>query len=235
MKVTLFTHGCETPVALAAKMCYSGKPVDGIIDRYTSQDNGEFIEHIVEIGHESPLEHVSFTFLIEGISRACLAQLTRHRMASYSVRSQRYVEEATPTYVIPPNIQSDPQMKEIYEKAMRSIWGTYGALANELEDDYIHNGMDAKSAKKKAIEDARYVLPNACDTQLMMTINARSLLNFFKLRCCNRAQWEIRALANEMLKQVKGVCPNIFKNAGAPCVSQGKCDQGSMGCGRKVI
>ena len=191
-----------------------------------------------EIGHESPIEHASFTFGIEGVSRALLAQITRHRMASFSVKSQRYVREGSFEYVTPPEIEAIPEAKAIYDEIMAEDQRRYDALAAVLKDRHIKTfmaqGKDEKTAtrlaEKKAIEDARFVLPNACETQMVMTMNARSLMNFFRHRCCNRAQWEIKDVADQMLALVLEVAPNLFKNAGPACVS-GPCPEGKMTCG----
>ena len=163
-----------------------------------------------EIGHESPIEHVSFTFAIEGVSRSLLAQITRHRMASFSVQSQRYVREKGFEYVLPPEIDKIPAAREKFIQAMEDDQRTYEELTAALMEGYLkellEQGIPEKAARsraeKHAIEDARYVLPNACATRIMMTANARSLKNFFRLRCCSRAQWEIRELAEQMYRLV---------------------------------
>ena len=233
MKVHLIAHtpDPEAIVAAAAKICYSPLSVEEIISNAMDSDNAAYIEKIARMGHESPIEHVSFTFAIEGVSRSLLAQLTRHRIASYSVRSQRYVSEIGFDYVVPPEIAGDAQAAYIFEGAMGSLDMEHRQLVKRLSEIYAERGMNKADAKKKAQEDARFVLPNACETQMMVTMNARSLLNFFSLRCCNRAQWEIRELAWEMLRLCKGVAPNIFANAGPGCL-YGRCPEGEMSCGK---
>ena len=233
LKVMLISHSPnpEKVVAAAAKMCYSNSGAEHILDKLDDEKTASFLEHLTQLGHESPLEHISFTFAVEGVSRALLAQLTRHRIASYSVKSQRYVEEAGYTYITPPEILENPDAKKLYDQTMADIGKAYEALTQVLFEKHKAS-MDEKAAKKKAIEDARFVLPNACETKLIMTFNARSLLNFFKMRCCNRAQWEIRALADEILRQVKEVAPVIFRYAGPECV-HGVCPEGSMSCGKR--
>lgn len=237
MKVTLIsnTDAPEAVVATAARTCYSSKPVLDIFDDIFPDQDGttdaEYIEMLASNGHESPIEHASFTFAIEDVSRSLLAQLTRHRIASYSVRSQRYVSEKDFSYVIPPEIMGDDESLEVYGDVMAEIRFGYGKLVDRLMEIHEATGMKKRDARKKAQEDARYILPNACCTQLVVTMNARSLLNFFRQRCCNRAQWEIRELANEMLKLCKDVAPAIFANAGAACV-RGKCPEGNMSCGK---
>lgn len=239
-KVTLLTYTPqpEKNVASAAKLCYASTDIDGIREGLTEEKISSFVNMLSEIGHESPIEHAVFTFGIEGVSRALLAQITRHRIASFSVQSQRYVKENNMEYVTPPEIAANPKAQEIYLEAMQYAEDTYHKLANILEEKHyntlISKGMDEKQAKraaeKQAIEDARFVLPNACDTKMVVTMNARSLMNFFTHRCCNRAQWEIREVAKQMLKLVLEVAPNLFKKAGPPCF-RGACPEGKMSCG----
>lgn len=241
MKVIMLSHTPhpEQLVATAAKLCYSKVGVKELKKKLDAESTEKFLNRLAELGHESPIEHISFTFGIEGVSRSMLAQITRHRIASFSVKSQRYVKEGQFEFVTPPEIEKIPEAKAEFLKAMADDVASYNKLADVLFakhfNDMINAGTDEKKAKrdaeKKAIEDARYVLPNACETKLVVTMNARSLLNFFKLRCCNRAQDEIRAVADEMLKLCKKTAPLIFKYAGAPCV-HGKCTEGKMSCGK---
>ncbi len=240
-KVTLITHTPEPEraVASAAKLCYSPASISDIREGLTEEKTAAFVDMLATIGHESPIEHVTFTFGIEGVSRALLAQITRHRMASFSVQSQRYVREAHFEYVLPPEIGDNAEAAALYKKAMAEDQEYYEKLTDILKDKHkkamIAEGMDEKAAdraaEKKAIEDARFVLPNACETKMVLTMNARSLYNFFRHRCCNRAQWEIREVADQMLKLVYEVAPNLFKKAGAPCVCGG-CPEGKMTCGK---
>jgi len=240
-KVTLITY---TPmpvmtVATAAKLCYSPVSIGELQDGLTDEKAASFVNMLSEIGHESPIEHASFTFGIEGVSRSLLAQITRHRIASYSVQSQRYVREKAFEYVLPPAIEAIPEAKELYEEIMRADQEYYERLAALLKEKHISElvagGMSeaeaARKAEKMAIEDARFVLPNACTTKMIVTMNARSLKNFFEHRCCNRAQWEIRDVANQMLALVKGVAPELFELCGPPCV-RGGCPEGKMSCGK---
>ncbi|MBQ6825145.1 MAG: FAD-dependent thymidylate synthase [Clostridia bacterium] len=239
-KVYLLAHtpNPEHTVASAAKLCYSSSTITGLTDNLTDEKAASFVEMLAEIGHESPIEHASFTFGIEGVSRALLAQITRHRMASFSVKSQRYVREGSFEYVTPPEIAEVPEALEIYDEIMAEDQRKYDRLTEILKEKHIKSflaeGKDQKTAErmaeKKAIEDARFVLPNACETQMIMTMNARSLQNFFKVRCCKRAQWEIQDIANQMLALVSEVAPNLFKNAGPSCI-KGKCSEGKMSCG----
>ena len=171
----------------------------------------------------SPVEHASFTFVVEGISRACSHQLVRHRLASYSQQSQRYVGEEEFDYIIPPSIREDLELKTLFEDTMESIRKSYTFFADKL----VEKGSSTESAR----EDARFVLPNATETKIMITMNARELLHFFHQRLCNRAQWEIRAMALSMLKLVKPIAPTIFRHSGPPCV-KGKCPEGARTCGK---
>lgn len=231
----------EKIIAAAAKLCYSPSGTQDILDGLTDEKTEKFIDMLASLGHESPIEHASYTFAIEGVSRSLLAQLTRHRLASYSVKSQRYVKEGQFEYITPPEIENSPEAKALYIKAMEDDQKTYNELTDILMKKHIktllESGMDEKQAEKQAekmaIEDARFVLPNACETKLIMTINARSLMNFFHHRCCSRAQWEIRDLACQMLTLVREVSPVLFKNAGPSCVN-GACPEGKMTCGKAV-
>lgn len=224
-KVKLLTHTPEPEkyIAAAAKLCYSTSDIKGIMEDLTKEKIDSFVAMLGSVGHGSPFEHVSFTFGIEGVSRSLTHQLVRHRIgASYSQKSQRYVTEGQFEYVIPPSIENNLKAKELFIKAMEEDQKIYDELVAILMED---------RDQKKAIEDARFVLPNACETKIVVTMNARALFHFFELRCCTRAQWEIRELANQMLECVKEVAPVIFKNCGPSCV-RGKCKEGSMSCGR---
>lgn len=241
-KVTLisYTPQPEKTVASAAKLCYSPVSIEEIQEGLTEEKTAAFVDMLAEIGHESPIEHASFTFGIEGISRSLLAQITRHRLASYSVQSQRYVKESMFEFVLPPEIEAVPEAKEEFLRAMEEDQRHYDRLTEILTErhipEFLAQGKPEKEAhrlaSKKAIEDARFVLPNACATKMVCTMNARSLMNFFTHRCCNRAQWEIRELATEMLHLVLEVAPNLFKNAGPACL-RGACPEGKMSCGKQ--
>lgn len=241
MKVTLIVHtpDPERTVAAAAKLCYSPAEIDTILDGLTPEKTAGFLEMLGEIGHESPIEHASFTFGIEGVSRSLLAQITRHRIASYSVQSQRYVHEDGFDYVLPPQIAEDGEAKAVFLEAMASAEESYQKITEILKAKnkarLLAQGKDekaaARQAEKTAIEDARFVLPNACDTKMIVTMNARSLQNFFRHRCCNRAQWEIRELAEEILSLCREAAPHLFAKSGPPCVS-GPCPEGKMSCGQ---
>ena len=233
LKVTLLAHTPEPEklIAMAAKLCYSPSSIENIEQGLTAEKTEKFIEYLLSLGHESPIEHVTFTFGIEGVSRSLLAQVTRHRLASYSVKSQRYVTEGQFSYVVPPAVAKDPSARQAYIETMEELSRRYNDLAAILKKRHMDEGMTEKAAEKAAIEDARFVLPNACETKLIMTFNARSLMNFFRHRCCERAQWEIRAMADEMLRLVKEIAPTLFQKAGPSCVAGG-CPEGKMSCGK---
>lgn len=243
LKVKLISH-TENPekiIASAAKLCYSSAGVDTILDGLTEEKTTEFINMLMSLSHESPIEHASFTFAVEGVSRSLTHQLVRHRIASYSQQSQRYVKLNQFEYIIPPEIEGIKEAKDIYINAMKEAQESYDNLISILFDKHLNSLMAKgasvekakKMAEKKSIEDARYVFPNACETKIVLTMNARTLYNFFVHRCCERAQWEIRNLADEMLKEVKKVAPTLFKNCGPSCV-KGPCSEGVMTCGDMV-
>lgn len=229
----------EQVVAAAAKLCYSKVGCDQILENLTEDKTINFIKMLSSIGHESPFEHLNFTFSIEGISRTCSHQIVRHRHGSFSQQSQRYVDlKESFSIVIPDAIQNNEKAKLLYIKSVLEDYDSYVEITEELyqqnvKENNLKTKEELKNAKKKALEDARFALPNACETKMVMTMNARCLFNFFKERCCNRAQWEIREVANQMLDQVLDVAPNVFMYAGASCV-YGKCKEGKMGCGNPV-
>ena len=241
MNVKLIAHTAlpEKVVAAAAKLCYSDTGAMDLMEDLTDEKAGKFVEMLGTIGHQSPIEHASFTFAIEGVSRTLLAQITRHRIASFSVQSQRYVKLTHFAYVTPPEIAAVPEALALFDETMQNCVESYRKLTEILEArhfaDFMAQGLPEKEAKrraeKKAIEDARFVLPNAAETKMVMTMNARELLHFFRLRCCNRAQWEIRALAKAMVAEVYPVAPALFAHAGPSCVS-GSCPEGKMSCGK---
>ncbi len=239
--VRLMTHTPEPEkmVAAAAKLCYSPHGATELMEGLETEAVEHFVQLLTKMGHESPIEHISFTFSVEGVSRSLTHQLVRHRIASYSQKSQRYVREGGFEFVIPPAIDENAEIREVFVKTMEEQQKAYDQLADRLAEQYkvalMKEGLtEAKarsSAEKRAIEDARYVLPNACETKIVITMNARSLLHFFNIRCCNRAQWEIRNLATEMLRQVKQIAPSIFAMAGPDCVYE-TCGEGVMTCGK---
>lgn len=215
MNVMLISHtpNPDALAGLAASFCTANSNTRKALDR------------AMEDKHFSVTEHVTFTFIILGVSRALLAQLTRHRIASFSVQSQRYVSQLQFEYVIPPAIKELGEgAEEEYADQMATIQGWYAGWQERL--------LAAGRTKHEANEDARFVLPNAAQTRLMMTMNARELMHFFDLRCCSCAQWEIREMAWQMLKECKKVAPRLFQDAGPSCV-HGPCPEGKRSCGMK--
>ncbi|MDD4335097.1 MAG: FAD-dependent thymidylate synthase [Desulfotomaculaceae bacterium] len=223
-----YTPNPQEAVAMGAKLCYSAAGIEDLKHGIEAGSQDAFLERLMEFGHFSPIEHASFTFGIEGVSRSLLAQITRHRIASFSVKSQRYVSEASGAkeeevfgYIIPPRITAlGPEAVKEFEAQMGQIQEWYDGWVEKL-------GSSGKSTN----EDARFILPNAAETKMMVTMNARELLHFFNLRCCNRAQWEIRALAAEMLRLVREAAPILFGEAGPGCL-KGSCPEGKMSCGK---
>ncbi len=212
-----YTKDPEKIVAQSARLCYSALSVEDLEEKLTNESITKLINKIMKLGHYSVLEHATFTFAIEGISRVTSHQLVRHRLASFSQQSQRYVKinkEGFP-YIVPKTIAQEGKLNKIFINAVEKLDGIYQLLL-----DY---NIDA--------EDARYILPQAVTTKIIITANARELLHIFRLRCCNRAQWEIREAAIEMLKKVKYIAPTIFKNAGPPCIL-GPCSEGELSCGK---
>ena len=225
MKVVLMRHTLspEEVVALGARLCYSKARVDDLLERVEAKDQTDFVHKIMSMGHDSVLEHASFTFGIEGVSRTLLAQITRHRVASFSVQSQRYVSyESGFGYIVPPKIEAlgEDAVAE-FEQQMATIHQWYTDWQQKLGTGEGGN------------EDARFVLPGACETRMMVTMNVRELRHFFSLRMCSRAQWEIRALAAEMHRLCMEVAPTLFENAGPGCL-RGACPEGEKTCGKML-
>ncbi len=217
MQVELLYHtpDPERAIATAARLCYAPVGASELMETMPEERVASVLSTIMESGHFSTLEHASYTFAIDGVSRALTHQLVRHRLASFNQQSQRYVKfkDELP-FVEPPSIAANEQAREIFDGFMKNAQEAYAQL--------VELGIPA--------EDARFVLPNAVETKIVVTMNVRELLHFFSLRCCNRAQWEIRALAHRMLELVRPTAPFIFLDAGAPCV-KGTCPEGKMTCG----
>lgn len=219
VKVTLisYTLDPEQTIVAGIRQCYSDKGGAELKEKTPLETTQRLINQIVKSGHTSTIEHANFTFAIEGISRALTHQLVRHRIASYSQQSQRYVAMKEDfNYILPPAIRNKPEALKIYENVIKQIAGAYQDLLK----------LDIKA------EDARYLMPNAAETKIVVTMNARSLLHFFEKRLCTRAQWEIRKMAELMLELVKPVAPEIFKHAGPTCVTDKICWEGNMSCGK---
>ena len=217
MKVSLlaYTQNADAICAAAGKSCYSERSSQDLLGDGNPE---KVLGKIVGMGHHSVIEHASFTFSVEGVSRSLTHQLVRHRVASFSQQSQRYVPLNEPTFVVPHTVEEDEECMRVYRETMDTVWKAYNKLAEKIP-----------------AEDARYLLPNGCTTNITITMNARELRHFFSLRCCNRAQWEIREMADEMLRLCKEVSPTIFAKAGPPCI-RGPCPEGKLSCGhpRKI-
>lgn len=216
MKVKLLEHTKDPDLlaTAAARTCRSSEGASELKEE-DEEKLIKVLQKTIEKGHTSVIEHANFTFSIEGISRACSHQLVRHRLASYSQQSQRHIKPDEEKYVTPPKIKKNSQAQDKFEKAMKKAWEAYKELAQ---------------IKEIPKEDSRFVLPNATKTNIVVTMNARSLLNFFKQRTCLHAQWEIRTVANKMLKKAKEIAPKIFQNAGPPCKVEGECPEDDSSC-----
>ncbi|GAI98152.1 unnamed protein product, partial [marine sediment metagenome] len=209
-----FTEKPETMVAVAARLCYSPVGVSELLEELGEREVNKLVRFVIKSGHLSTIEHICFTFAIEGVSRALTHQLVRHRVASYNQQSQRYVSfKDNFEYIVPPEIEKNNDIRKKYDSLIGEIHDMYREL--------LDSGIEA--------EDARYLLPNAAETKIIVTMNGRELLHFFTVRCCNRAQWEIREMAINMLKQVKKVAPVVFETAGPNCL-RGPCPEGKFKC-----
>ena len=265
MNVQLLSHtkDPELLIATAAKLCYSPSNIDDLMNAQTPEEVDNFISRLEDMGHESPFEHVSYTFAIEGVSRVLEQQLTRHRIASYSIQSGRYVDRSNAEFYMPGDIEDCEIARDMYidviEHSKEAYDNIYKALLhqylliecstmNELEIfmdklktdrdycfDWFKNNESKeikaifRNKKKKALENARFVFPSSLETKIIVTMNVRTLWNFFKHRCCFIAQDEIRELAKIMLQILRETSPRIFKHAGASCVT-GICPEGNMQC-----
>ncbi len=216
-----YTPNPDSVVAAAGRLCYSNADIDALRTRVSEKDQTKYLTMLRKLGHLSTFEHVSFTFGIEGVSRALLAQITRHRIASFSVQSQRYVGQSGEDgidYILPPEIE---KLGDEYVKRF--------ADQMDMMDKWYREWLELLGEGGK--EDARFVLPNAAATRMVVTMNARELNHFFALRCCNRAQWEIRDVAWQMLKLAHEAAPALFDECGPECL-RGRCPEGKMCCGR---
>ncbi len=225
LRVELIRHTLspEETVALGARLCYSKATIADLKEKIEKKDQSQFVEKLLSMGHESVFEHASFTFGVEGVSRVLLAQLTRHRLASFSVQSQRYVSyEKGFGYIIPPRIEAlGEEAVKRFQDQMETIQQWYTGWQKEL------------GAGEGSNEDARFVLPNACETRILMTMNVRELRHFFSLRMCSRAQWEIREMASQMHLLCLKTAPMLFADAGPACI-RGKCAEGEKTCGKMM-
>ena len=216
MDVRLLNHTPEPEraIAAAARLCYAPVGAADLLETMTEKSVRGVLKTVISSGHTSTLEHASYTFAIDGVSRAMTHQLVRHRLASYNQQSQRYVSYDDPAFIVPPEVYADPEARELFLNACGEAFLAYRAL--------LDSGV--------APEDARYLLPNAMETKIVVTMNVRELLHFFELRICKRAQWEIREVALKMLELAEPTAPYIFLDAGAAC-RRGPCPEGKMTCG----
>lgn len=296
VKLIAHTMNPELVIACAGKLCYSSAGVEQLLEKQTEESIEKFVKMLVGLGHESPLEHASFTFAVEGVSRSLTHQLVRHRLASYSQQSQRYVKEKQFDYIVPKDIKNNEVINKAYTEHMVKTQETYDFITDTLLFDYLYNddselirvakrvGADfselelylydllveielkneyalfcqhsiIKSMRidnkrlilskvmekypkvintliKRAIENARYVLPNGAETKIVVTMNLRTLINFCNHRICRRAQEEIQGLALAMKDEVEKVSPLLAKTLGAPCQFKRGCGEGAMACGK---
>ena len=226
LQVTLLQHtpDPDRAVAIAGRLCYAPVSAAELQHEMSDEDVAKLVRVLVRSGHHSALEHASFTFAVDGVSRACTHQLVRHRVASYNQQSQRYVNfGAADSFVVPPTIAANAEADKVFLAAMDHARAAYDRL--------VELGLAEGRGKESVQEDARFVLPSAAETKIVVTMNARELRHFFAVRCCNRAQWEINAMAWEMRRLVRAVSPVLFEGSGPGCV-HGDCPEGKMTCGR---
>lgn len=217
MHVELLYHtpDPERAIATAARLCYAPVGAAELMETMPPERVKSVLTTIMSSGHFSTLEHASYTFAIDGVSRALTHQLVRHRIASFNQQSQRYVKfKGEVSVVKPESVAANAEASAKFDEAVQAAVDAYHAL------------LEARVPA----EDARYLLPNAAESKIVVTMNVRELLHFFSLRCCNRAQWEIRDMAHRMLELARPTAPFIFADAGAPCV-RGACPEGKMTCG----
>ena len=217
MHVELLYHtpDPERAIATAARLCYAPVGAAELMETMPEERVQSVLSTIMGSGHFSTLEHASYTFAVDGVSRALTHQLVRHRIASFNQQSQRYVRFSDGVATVKPeSVAASEEASAVFDRAIDAAVEAYGKL--------LEAGVPA--------EDARYLLPNAAEAKIVITMNVRELLHFFRLRCCNRAQWEIRDMAHRMLELARPTAPFIFLDAGAPCVG-GACPEGKMTCG----
>ncbi len=218
-----YTPHPDRTVAVAGRLCYAPISAAELMHEMDDADVAKLVRILVRSGHHSALEHATFSFAIDGVSRALSHQLVRHRLASYNQQSQRYVNfGSADSFVMPPSLAENPEARTVFLDAMEHARRAY--------DQLVALGLSEGRSRESVQEDARFVLPNAAETRLVVTMNARELRHFFTVRCCNRAQWEIRALAWRMREEVKGIAPGLFEGGGPSCL-YGSCPEGRMTCG----
>jgi thymidylate synthase (FAD) len=226
LRVSLLQHTPypDRAVAVAGRLCYAPVSAADLKQDMSDEDVTKLVRILVRSGHHSALEHASFSFAVDGVSRALTHQLVRHRVASYNQQSQRYVNfGAGDSFVVPPSVDANAEARAVFLAAMEHARVAYDRL--------VELGLAEGRTRESVQEDARFVLPNAAETKIVVTMNARELRHFFQVRCCNRAQWEIRALSWEMRRMVKELAPNLFQGSGPGCL-YGTCPEGKMTCGR---
>ena len=216
MRVELisYTRDPEITCAKCASVSWRRKSLKDL----TLDQAREIIEQVLGYGHESVIEHASFTFFVDGVSRSLTHQLVRHRLASYTQQSMRYVDltRSERYFIKPKSISKNQELSELFDDI--------NAECKDAYDQFRKEGIPA--------EDARFLLPIATQTKIAMTMNARELRHFFALRCCLRSQWEIRELANRILKICKSIAPSLFRNAGPSCVGLEYCPEAELTCGK---
>ncbi|MDD4937974.1 MAG: FAD-dependent thymidylate synthase [Candidatus Shapirobacteria bacterium] len=219
LKVELlsYTVDPEGIVVAAIRQCYSSVGAKELKEKTSQEIKERLIKQVIESGHTSTLEHASFTFAIDGVSRVTEIHLIRHRIASFSIQSGRYVKRGDAAYRVPPKLKNLKD-KKLYQKYLKHL-----DSSQKLYNELIEAGISA--------EDARFCQPQSVQVKIVMSMNARELLHFFSLRTCTRAQWEIQEIGHQMLKLVRGVAPIIFENSGPPCISEKLCNQGKLSCG----
>jgi thymidylate synthase (FAD) len=225
LRVSLLQHtpDPDRAVAIAGRLCYAPVSAADLKQDMSAEDVGKLVRILVRSGHHSALEHATFSFAIDGVSRACTHQLVRHRVASYNQQSQRYVNFGEgDSFIVPPSISASAEAEAIFLRAMEDARVAY--------DKLVELGLAEGRKRESVQEDARFVLPNAAETKIVVTMNARELRHFFQVRCCNRAQWEIRDLAWRMRAMVIALAPNLFDGSGPGCL-YGSCPEGKMTCG----
>lgn len=255
VKLLSHTENPELVIATAGKLCYSPSTIEDLMEKQTDESVERFVNMLVGLGHESPLEHTSFTFGIEGISRIVEIQLVRHRIASYSIQSGRYVKRENPEFIKPERIKNNYVASDIFDEVARVSVKGYNdlflvlmldlmgysnaevSIMSDIEREEIVYKLyesDIKTYKKYeklAIEDARYVHLQSIGVKVICTFNLRSLINFTRHRECRRAQREIQNLSKAMIKLIDDKFPLLGKILGAPC-RFGTCPEGSYCCGQ---
>lgn len=225
LSVTLLqnTPDPDRAVAIAGRLCYAPVSAAELKHEMSDEDVAKLVGILVRSGHHSALEHASFTFAVDGVSRACTHQLVRHRLASYNQQSQRYVNfGSADSFVVPPSVGANPEAEAVFLKAMDQARAAY--------DKLVDIGLGEGRTRESAQEDARFVLPNATETKIVVTMNARELRHFFQVRCCRRSQWEINALAWRMRAILRAISPHLSEGTGPNCL-YGVCGEGKMTCG----